>query len=72
MYKTNHMYVYICTYYSFIVCRFVVDLQPKKLGGSGWTPPNGDAGIDSVISALAHETAEVATDPDTQSGYYQE
>eukprot|EP00270_Netrium_digitus_P019253 TRINITY_DN7568_c0_g1_i1.p1 TRINITY_DN7568_c0_g1~~TRINITY_DN7568_c0_g1_i1.p1 ORF type:complete len:615 (-),score=95.36 TRINITY_DN7568_c0_g1_i1:244-1902(-) len=30
---------------------------------SSWRPPNGDAGVDSMISTIAHELVETVTDP---------
>lgn len=62
--------VYTCARIAIIQCVSGLGLQPRNLGGSGWAPPNGDIAVDSLISAMAHETAESATDPDTRSGYF--
>ena len=64
-----HMRLYVHTHCDNKVRR-VLGPQPHNLGGSGWAPPNGDAAVDALLSALAHETAEAATDPDTRSGYF--
>lgn len=32
--------------------------------------PNGNAGADAMVSVIAHETEEAATDPETGTGYY--
>lgn len=49
--------------------------QPKPFPGSGFVsrekmkPPNGEVGIDGMISVIAHELAEVSSNP-MLNGWY--
>lgn len=35
-----------------------------------YTPPNGDAGVDGMISVVAHEITEALSDPDVTYGWF--
>lgn len=39
-------------------------IEPIFFGSKGAQPPNKDPSLDAMISILAHELAEVATDPE--------
>jgi len=34
-----------------------------------WASPNGNPGVDAMVDTLAHELAEMATTPDTATGW---
>ncbi|XP_065853257.1 protein EXORDIUM-like 7 [Euphorbia lathyris] len=43
--------------------------RPPNRGGNLMKPPNGDAGVDGMVSVIAHELAEVASNPLVNAWY---